>query len=58
MPLKKNLKKIPTSNDSLSKSDKIVLSKSIVDFKNQWNFRKKYQFNHFMLKHFFFKYLF
>ena len=34
MPPRKNLEKNPMSNDSLSKSAKIVLSKSILDVKN------------------------
>ena len=34
---KENLK-IPLLNDGSSKSAKIVLSKSIFDVKNQWNF--------------------
>ena len=41
MPPRKNLSTIPTSNDSSSKSAKIVLSKLILDVKNESNFFKK-----------------
>ena len=51
-----------TSNDSLSKSAKIVLSMSILDVKNESNFKKKKKLSkntnlgeHYLLKTFFSK---
>ena len=40
----KNVKNILSMNDSLTKSAKIVLSRSIFDVKNRWNFFGEYQF--------------
>ena len=59
--LKGFLKKILLMNDSLTKSAKIVLSKSIFDVKNRWNFLIFFHWriliyylgDHFLLKTFF-----
>ena len=57
---RKNLWKNPTSNDSLSKSAKIILSKSLLEVKKESNFFKKKSKNinlgdHYLSKTFFSK---